>query len=134
MPSTRHAVPSTDPPTACTWASVSVLHPIEEGNEVECFEEIYANEGRTRSRLPGLRGHARGSRTTRMADPQSPRRTHHRKEASRYLGTVGGITVTEASIRGLIHRGRLGYRPGTTTFRLGDLLEVLTDMRAKEAA
>lgn len=55
------------------------------------------------------------------------------KQASRYLGKFGGITVTEASIRGLIHRERLAYRAGTT-FRLGDLLEVLADMRAKEAA
>jgi hypothetical protein len=51
------------------------------------------------------------------------------REASRYLGDVGGINVTEASIRGLLHRGKLGYRTGTT-FRLGDLLDVLTDMRA----
>jgi hypothetical protein len=51
------------------------------------------------------------------------------RDASRYLGDVGGINVTEASIRGLLHRGKLGYRTGTS-FRLGDLLEVLTEMRA----
>ena len=52
------------------------------------------------------------------------------KEASRYIGEVGHIRVTEASIRGLIHRERIAYRPGTKTLRLGDLLDVLTDMRA----
>jgi len=56
------------------------------------------------------------------------------KEASRYIGDVGGIPVTEASIRGLIHRKKLGYRVGTTTFRLGDLLDVLTDRAAVTSA
>jgi hypothetical protein len=34
------------------------------------------------------------------------------KEASSYMGEVGHITVTEASIRGYLHRKRIAYRPG----------------------
>jgi hypothetical protein len=40
------------------------------------------------------------------------------KEASRYVGEIGHIRVTEASIRGYLHRGRLAYRAGTM-IRLG---------------
>lgn len=57
------------------------------------------------------------------------------KEASRYVGEVGGIRVTEASIRGYIHRGqRLAYRPGTKLIRLGDLLTVVLDESERRSA
>jgi hypothetical protein len=50
------------------------------------------------------------------------------KEASSYLGEVGGITVSQASIRGYLHRGRIAYRPGIVKgIRLGDLLTVVLD-------
>ena len=55
------------------------------------------------------------------------------KEASRYLGEVGHIRVTEASIRGYIHRGRIGYRSGNT-IRLGDLLAVVVDDGERKSA
>lgn len=49
------------------------------------------------------------------------------REASSFIGELGGIPVTQASIRGFIHRGRLAYRAPADAkrFRLGDLLEVL---------
>ena len=56
------------------------------------------------------------------------------KEASSYLGEVGQIKVTEASIRGYLHRRRLAYRPGTTTIRLGDLLTVVMDDSERKSA
>jgi hypothetical protein len=57
------------------------------------------------------------------------------KEASRYMGQVGGITVTESSIRGYIHRGKLSYRPGTIHgIRLGDLLTVILNEGEKREA
>jgi hypothetical protein len=56
------------------------------------------------------------------------------KEAASYLGEVGQIRVTEASIRGYVHRRRIAYRPGTTTIRLGDLLTVVMDDSEKRSA
>jgi hypothetical protein len=56
------------------------------------------------------------------------------REASSYMGEVGHITVTEASIRGYIHRNRLAYRPGTKLLRLGDLLSVLVNESEKRSA
>jgi hypothetical protein len=55
------------------------------------------------------------------------------KEASRYMGEVGHIVVTEASIRGYLHRGRIGYRSGTM-IRLGDLLAVVVDEGERRSA
>lgn len=55
------------------------------------------------------------------------------KEASRYVGEVGGIKVTEASIRGYLHRQRLAYRSGTM-IRLGDLLTVVVDESERKTA
>lgn len=56
------------------------------------------------------------------------------KEASRYLGEVGGIRVSEASIRGYLHRARIAYRPGGNSIRLGDLLEVVLDDAERKTA
>lgn len=56
------------------------------------------------------------------------------REASRYVGEIGHIKVTEASIRGYLHRGRLAYRPGGTRIRLGDLLTVVLDESERRSA
>lgn len=59
------------------------------------------------------------------------------KEASYILGEVGGIRVTQASIRGYLHRGsRLQYRAPVEAkrFRLGDLLEVVLDEGERKSA
>jgi hypothetical protein len=55
------------------------------------------------------------------------------REASRYVGEIGHIRVTEASIRGYIHRKRLTYRHGTS-IRLGDLLTVVLDDSERRTA
>jgi hypothetical protein len=56
------------------------------------------------------------------------------KEASQYVGEVGGIRVSQSSIKGYLFRKRLSYRPGTTMIRLGDLLELLAQDSAKKSA
>lgn len=56
------------------------------------------------------------------------------REASEMMGTVGGITVTQAMIRGYIHRKRIAYRPGGTRIRLGDLLTVVLDDSERRSA
>jgi hypothetical protein len=55
------------------------------------------------------------------------------REASRYLGVFGGVSITEARIRGYIHRGRIIYHAGTR-FRLGDLLAVVVDEGERKGA
>src|SRR5205085_1202577 len=57
------------------------------------------------------------------------------REASQYLGEIGGIKVSQASIRGYLHRGKLAYRPGVTNgIRLGDLLTVVLDESERRSA
>lgn len=58
------------------------------------------------------------------------------REASQWLGDVGGIPVTQDRIRGYVKRKRLTYRPGVDRrIRLGDLLDiVMQDSGAKESA
>ena len=56
------------------------------------------------------------------------------KEASSYMGEVGHIHVTEASIRGYIHRKRISYRPNSNLIRIGDLLAVVMDESEKRSA
>ena len=55
------------------------------------------------------------------------------KEASQMMGEVGQIRVTESSIRGYIHRGRIAYHSGTM-IRLGDLLAVVLDDSERRTA
>jgi hypothetical protein len=50
------------------------------------------------------------------------------REASRYVGAVGGITVGHQRIRNYLDRGQLTERPshdGSKRFRFGDLLAIL---------
>jgi DNA-directed RNA polymerase subunit RPC12/RpoP len=54
-------------------------------------------------------------------------------EAARMMGQVGGIRVTEASIRGYIHRRRIAYHTGRM-IRLGDLLAVVLDENERRSA
>ena len=59
------------------------------------------------------------------------------KEASSYLGEIGGIKVSQSSIRGYLHRGaRLQYRAPIEAkrFRLGDLLDVVMDESERRSA
>lgn len=55
------------------------------------------------------------------------------KEAAQMMGDVGHIRVTEASIRGYIHRKRIAYH-AATMIRLGDLLAVVLDDGEKRTA
>ncbi len=58
-------------------------------------------------------------------------------EAARVMGEIGGVVVTEARIRGYLHRGkRLAYRAPVDAkrFRLGDLLDVVMDESERRSA
>jgi len=57
------------------------------------------------------------------------------KDASQLFGELGGIKVSQASIRGYLHRGKLAYRPEVPNgIRLGDLLAVVLDQSEKATA
>lgn len=56
------------------------------------------------------------------------------REASQYIGEVGGISVGHQRIRNYLDRKRIAERPshdGTKRLRLGDLLQVLRDDTAR---
>lgn len=59
------------------------------------------------------------------------------REASRYVGEVGGLEVRQQQIRNYLDRKRIAVRPspdGLKRFRLGDLLQVLRDDTARREA
>lgn len=59
------------------------------------------------------------------------------REASQYVGEVGGIPVGHQRIRNYLDRGRIATRPspeGAMRLRLGDLLTVLLDESARHEA
>jgi LSD1 subclass zinc finger protein len=100
---------------------------------VTCTEDLYARPGATHVRC-GVCGteHDVAERRAWLLE-QAADRLFTVREAAQMMGTVGHITVTEASIRGYIHRGRIGYRAGTT-IRLGDLLQVVVDDSERRSA
>lgn len=109
--------------------------PDEDGREVTCLAELYArpNASEVTCKVCGAEhevGEHRAWLLQRAADMIVTVR-----EASLYLGEVGGIKVSQASIRGYLHRGKLAYRPGVTNgIRLGDLLEVVLDEGERKSA
>lgn len=57
------------------------------------------------------------------------------KDASLLVGEIGGIKVSQASIRGYLHRGKIAYRPEVPNgIRLGDLLAVVLDQGERATA
>lgn len=94
---------------------------------VVCQEDLYARHGAdlVRCRVCGTE-HPVIERRAWLLE-QAADRLFTVREAAQMVGDVGGIKVTEASIRGYIHRtgNALAYRPGTKLIRLGDLLAVV---------
>lgn len=108
--------------------------PDDEGRMVTCLEEIWARPGASETQC-------------KVCDTEHPVRERRAwllkkcedylftvKDASEMLGEVGGIVVTQASIRGYIHRRRIAYRPGGNLIRLGDLLTVVVSEGEKKSA
>ena len=59
------------------------------------------------------------------------------REASQYVGEIGGISVGHQRIRNYLDRGRIAKRPSTDglmRFRLGDLLAVILDESERKSA
>jgi hypothetical protein len=107
----------------------------EEDQERTCTEEVYASHGasHTTCKSCGVTHAVPERRAWLMNEARDIIATV--KEASRYLGEIGDIRVTESSIRGYIHRGKLSYRPGTLHgIRIGDLLDVVVDEGKKRVA
>lgn len=109
--------------------------PDEEGKKVTCLAELYArpNAAEVRCKVCAAEHPVAERRAWLLQRAQDMIVTV--KEASSYLGEVGGIKVSQSSIRGYLHRGRLAYRLGVTNgIRLGDLLEVVLDESEKRSA
>lgn len=111
---------------------LGVCHYIEA--EVECFEEVYAAPGadETRCRTCGITHEVAERRAWLLKRAEDMLFTV--AQAAQMMGEVGSIRVTEASIRGYIHRGRIGYKPPGKLIRLGDLLTVLVDEGERRSA
>lgn len=107
---------------------------LAEFESVTCTEEIWARPGAAEvtCKVCGIT-HEVGERRAWLLR-QAKDLLCSVKEASQYIGEVGHIRVTEASIRGYVHRGRLAYRTGGTMIRLGDLLTVVMDEGERRTA
>lgn len=110
--------------------------PDEDGRQVTCLAEIWArpNASEVACKVCGAE-HPVAERRAWLLQRASDLIVTV-KEASQYLGEVGGIKVSQSSIRGYLHRQKLTYRPlGVTKgIRLGDLLAVVLDESERKGA
>jgi hypothetical protein len=110
--------------------------PDDEGRLVTCLEDLYAREGAGTVRCKVCTWeHDVAERRQWLLD-RAADRLFTVREAAQMMGDVGGIRVTESSIRGYIHRASnpLNYRAGTKLIRLGDLLTVVLDESERKGA
>ncbi len=107
--------------------------PDDEGRMVTCLAELYARKGASSvtCKVCGITHDVTERRVAMLERARDMLFTV--REAARMMGDVGGIRVTEASIRGYVHRGRIGYHTGTL-IRLGDLLAVVVDEGERRTA
>lgn len=114
------------------WAE----NPDEEGRQVTCLAEVWARRSASevQCKVCGTEHPVAERRAWLMVKAKDMIVTV--KDAAGYLGEVGDITVSEASIRGYLHRGRLAYRAPVEAkrFRLGDLLDVVMDEGERRSA
>jgi hypothetical protein len=107
--------------------------PDEDGRTVTCLEEIWAGPSATevQCRVCGAEWEIAERRAWLLKKAEDMIVTI--ADASTYLGDIGNIRVTQASIRGYVHRKRLMYRAPIEAkrIRLGDLLALLLDENDK---
>jgi hypothetical protein len=107
--------------------------PDEDGRTVTCLEEIWASPSATevQCRVCGTEWEIAERRAWLLKKAEDMIVTI--ADASTYLGDIGNIRVTQASIRGYVHRKRLMYRAPIEAkrIRLGDLLALLLDESEK---
>jgi hypothetical protein len=110
-----------------------MVTPDEDGRDVTCLEEVWARAGasETTCKVCGVT-HEVGERRAWLLQ-KCEDYLFTVKDASQMMGDVGHITVTQASIRGYIHRGKIGYRSGNL-IRLGDLMAVVLDEGERKSA
>jgi len=109
--------------------------PDDEGRQVTCLNELYARPQarEVQCKVCGVE-HEVGERRAWLLQ-RAQDIILSVKDASLRIGEVGGIKVSQASIRGYLHRGKLAYRPGVTNgIRLGDLLAVVLDESERKSA
>lgn len=107
--------------------------PDDQGRQVTCLADVYARTTASQVKC-GVCGitHEVTERRAWLLE-QARDRLFTVKEAAQMMGDVGRIKVTEASIRGYVHRGRIAYHTGTM-IRLGDLLTVVIDDSERRSA
>ena len=109
--------------------------PDPDGKQVTCLAELYARPtaSEVQCKVCGAEHEVGERRAWLLQRAQDMIVTV--REASSYLGEVGGIKVSQASIRGYLHRGKIAYRPGVENgIRLGDLLSVVLDESERKSA
>lgn len=110
--------------------------PDEDGRQVTCLAEIWARPSASEvtCKVCGIEHEVTERRAWLLKRAENMIVTV--KDASTYLGEIGDIKVTESSIRGYLHRGKLAYRAPVEAkrFRLGDLLEVVLDEGERKSA
>jgi hypothetical protein len=107
--------------------------PDDEGRQVSCLEDLYARHGASEVRCKVCSTeHPVAERRAWLLE-KAKDRLFTVQETAQMMGDVGGIKVTEASIRGYIHRGRIAYHTAKM-IRLGDLLTVVLDEGERKSA
>lgn len=108
--------------------------PDDEGRQVTCLAEVYARPGahEVTCKVCGVCHEVAERRAWLLQRAEDMLFTV--QQAAQMVGDVGRIRVTEAAIRGYIHRKRIAYRPGGKLIRLGDLMAVVLDEGERKSA
>jgi hypothetical protein len=111
--------------------------PDDQGRAVTCLEEIWAKPTASHAacKVCGVTHEVEERREWLMDKAEDMIVTP--REASRYIGEIGHLTVGHQRIRNYLDRKRILARPsadGVLRLRLGDLLDVLREDAAKRSA
>jgi len=120
------------------WAYLGQCYvetPDPDGRMVTCLNEMYGRPGASevQCKVCGTEHPVAERRAWLLQRAQNTILSV--KDASLFIGEVAGVRVSQSSIRGYLHRGKLAYRPGVPNgIRLGDLLTVVLDESERKTA
>lgn len=106
-------------------------------NGEPCYEEIWVKPGENQTTCRACKyTHDVPKRRAKMLEDAEDLIVTPR-EASQFIGEIGGIPIGHQRIRNYIDRGRIARRPSVDDlmrFRLGDLLTVILDESERKSA
>jgi hypothetical protein len=110
--------------------------PDDQGRDVTCLADIWAKPAASTAtcRTCGITHDVAERRMWMLREADD--RLFTVREAAQLIGSHGDLRVSESTIRGYVHAGKLAYHgkvSGQSVVRLGDLLDVVNDHSRKKS-